>query len=55
MTIRELLNSEIKVINLGLEDFATNLEEKGTAVVHVRWQPPAGGDEELLKLLDKLK
>jgi len=53
--MENLFNSELKVINMGLEGFAETLKERGTQVVHVRWQPPAMGDEELLNLLDKLK
>ncbi|MEW5784586.1 MAG: fdrA domain protein [Bacillota bacterium] len=55
MSIQSLLNSEVKVINLGLEDFARNLKEQAVDVLHVRWQPPAMGDQNLLSLLDKLK
>jgi len=50
-----LFDSELKVINMGLEGFAETLKERGTQVIHVRWQPPAMGDEDLLSLLDKLK
>jgi hypothetical protein len=53
--INELLSLGPKVINLGLEDFAENLKGKVNAVIHVRWQPPAMGDADLLSLLDKLK
>lgn len=50
-----LFDSELMVINMGLEGFAETLKERGTKVIHVRWQPPAMGDEDLLSLLDKLK
>ena len=50
-----LFNSELKVINMGLAGFAETLKERGTPVMHVRWQPPAMGNEDLLSLLDKLK
>jgi len=53
--IAELLRQEPKIINMGLEDFALNLKEKGVAVTHVRWSPPALGNDELLSLLNKLK
>ena len=43
----------LKVINVGLEIFAESMREQGVTVVHVAWQPPAGGDEELAKLLEK--
>ncbi len=53
--MENLFNSELKVINIGLEEFAETLKERGTEVMHVRWQPPAMGDDNLLSLLDKLK
>jgi FdrA protein len=53
--IREtLLERPLKVINLGLEEFAEELERQGVAVVHVDWRPPAGGDPKLADLLSKL-
>jgi FdrA protein len=33
----------LRVVNLGLEIFAAELEAAGVAVVHVDWRPPAGG------------
>jgi len=50
----ELLHSPLIVINLGLKKFAENLEEQGVEVVQVDWTPPAGGDKEMLDLLDQL-
>jgi FdrA protein len=52
--IRELLTEPIVVINLGLRRFAENLEEQDVEVVQVDWTPPAGGDQELIDLLDRL-
>jgi FdrA protein len=49
-----LLREPVRVINVGLEGFARELEMQGVPVVHVQWQPPAGGDEELAALLAKL-
>ncbi len=50
-----LFTGELKIINMGLEGFAETLKERGASVLHVRWQPPAMGDDDLLSLLDKLK
>ena len=44
ITIGDLLASEIRIVNVGLESFAVQLETLGAAVIHVRWSPPAGGD-----------
>ncbi len=49
-----LLGRPLKVINVGLEAFAQDLERQGTAVVRVDWRPPAGGDPKLADLLSKL-
>ena len=50
----ELLQSRPRVINLGLAGFATDLDAQDVAVVHVDWRPPAGGDEDLARLLSML-
>ena len=52
--IDELLHAPMIVINLGLKKFAESLEEQGTEVVQVDWIPPAGGDKEMMDLLDHL-
>ena len=50
----ELLQSRPRVINVGLADFATDLDAQDVDVVHVDWRPPAGGDEDLARLLSML-
>jgi FdrA protein len=50
----ELLQRGPVAINLGVLDFAENLKVQGAEVIHVDWNPPAGGDQELMDLLDKL-
>lgn len=51
---RSLLQGELKVVNVGLEVFYRSLLAQKTAAVHVDWRPPAGGDDKLASLLDKL-
>ena len=51
----KLFNNELKVINIGIEMFADDLERQDVDVLHVDWQPPAGGDLDILKLLEKLE
>jgi len=41
-------------INMGISDFAASLQTQGVEVVHVHWAPPAGGDPEMIELLDQL-
>ncbi|MHA1228151.1 MAG: fdrA domain protein [Candidatus Hodarchaeales archaeon] len=52
--IDKMLVEGSKVINLGLTSFAETCETQGVKVTHVQWKPPAGGDPELIELLDKL-
>jgi FdrA protein len=52
--IMRLLGEQIIVINIGLGQFARNMEEQGVEVVQVDWTPPAGGDKEMMELLDHL-
>ena len=49
-----LLNEPLVVVNLGLAGFAKSIEEQDVVVVQVDWVPPAGGDREMIDLLDKL-
>ena len=52
--IQNLLTEPVIVINLGLKKFAENLEVQEVEVIQVDWTPPAGGDQELIDLLDQL-
>jgi FdrA protein len=38
-----VLDQPPRVVNLGLEVFAVDLESAGATVIHVDWRPPAGG------------
>jgi hypothetical protein len=52
--IGDLLGSQLRVINVGLESFALELERLGVPVLHVEWSPPAGGDPKKAALLAAL-
>lgn len=52
--LEELLHQGPVAINVGVVDFAETLQIQGIQVVHVNWTPPAGGDPELMELLDQL-
>ena len=52
--IKNLLEEPLKVVNIGLEGFAKELDQQGVKVIHVDWAPPAGGDPKLASLLSKL-
>jgi hypothetical protein len=51
---KTILNQKLKVVNIGIPTFADDLRSQNVEVVHVDWKPPAGGDIEMLKLLEKL-
>lgn len=52
--LMELLSSPLVAINVGVRDFGQALEQQGVAVIYVDWSPPAGGDQEMIDLLDQL-
>jgi len=52
--VTQLLNNPLIVINLGLDRFAQYLEDQNVEVVRVDWKPPAGGDQEMIDLLNRL-
>lgn len=49
------LSKPLAAINVGLESFAENLAAQGAPVLHVDWRPPAGGNERIMALLEKMK
>ena len=51
---RNILNSQLRVINVGLASFANELSTRSVPVVSIEWLPPAGGNVELAALLAKL-
>jgi len=51
---KNILREKLKVVNIGISTFADDLRSQGVEVVRVDWKPPAGGDVEMLKLLEKL-
>jgi hypothetical protein len=52
--VGKLLSGPVVAINLGLKLFGVSLEQQGVDVVQVEWAPPAGGDQEMMDLLDDL-
>jgi FdrA protein len=49
------LQKPLAAINIGLESFAENLTAQGAPALQVDWRPPAGGNERLMALLEKMK
>lgn len=46
---------ELSAINVGLESFYDSLKTQGAGAVHVAWRPPAGGKDDLMAILAKMK
>jgi len=51
---KTILAETLKVVNIGISTFADDLRSQDVEVVHLDWKPPAGGDKEMLKLLERL-
>jgi FdrA protein len=51
---KTILTEKLKVVNIGISNFADDLRSQDVEVVHVDWKPPAGGDIKMLRLLEKL-
>ncbi len=52
--INELFQSDLRVINFGAESFNNELLSQQVDSIQVEWQPPAGGNKEMLNALAKL-
>jgi FdrA protein len=50
-----ILQQPLAAINVGLESFARSLRDQGAAAIHVDWRPPAGGNERLMLILERMK
>lgn len=51
----DALNRPFAAINVGIESFYTSLQAQEAPVVWVDWRPPAGGNEKLMSILERLK
>jgi len=51
---RPFFGEELVVVNIGIKPFYEDLKTQKVKVAHVDWEPPAGGDEEMVALLDKI-
>ncbi|MGD8587048.1 MAG: acyl-CoA synthetase FdrA [Chloroflexota bacterium] len=52
---KEAFHGDLAAINIGLETFHDSLVAQGAAVIQVEWRPPAGGNEALMALLEKMR
>ncbi len=49
------LSGDFAAINVGLESFAESLKVQDARVIQVDWKPAAGGNPDLMALLEKMK
>jgi FdrA protein len=50
-----VLQRPLAAINVGLESFAVNLTAQGAQAIQVDWRPPAGGNEKLMAILERMR
>jgi FdrA protein len=51
----EVLASPVVAINVGLETFYDSLTGQGVEAVQLEWRPPAGGNVQLMSILERMK
>jgi hypothetical protein len=51
----DLFNSNLNVLNVGLEQFHHTMIDQDITSINVEWRPSAGGDLKLIKIIEKLK
>jgi FdrA protein len=50
-----VLHQPLAAINVGLESFTESLVAQDASVIQVDWRPPAGGDEKLMAILERMR
>ncbi len=50
-----VLHKPLAAINVGLESFTESLMAQSAPVIQVDWQPPAGGNERLMAILERMR
>jgi FdrA protein len=50
-----VLHRPLVAINVGLESFTESLMAQGAAAIQVDWRPPAGGNEKLMAILERMR
>ena len=49
------LQEPLVAINVGLESFMESLSAQDAGVIQVDWRPPAGGDQKMMAILERMK
>lgn len=55
MSTLKIFAEPLRVINIGVEGFAEDLQAVGVEVIHLDWRPPTGGNARLTALLATLQ
>ena len=50
-----VLHQPLAAINIGLESFTESLVTQDAPVIQVDWRPPAGGNEKLMAILERMR
>jgi FdrA protein len=50
-----VLHEPLAAINVGLESFTASLQAQEAPVIQVDWRPPAGGNERLMAILERMQ
>ncbi|MFC2054224.1 hypothetical protein ACFLV7_08000, partial [Chloroflexota bacterium] len=45
----------LAAINVGLDTFMESLSAQDAEVIQVDWRPPAGGDQKMMSILERMK
>ncbi|MDD3627212.1 MAG: fdrA domain protein [bacterium] len=53
--INSLFQTKLQVLNIGLVMFHRSIKDSGGESINMDWNPPAGGDRNLMEILRKLK
>lgn len=53
--LSEFFGKELIVINMGLESFSEDLKSQNVQTLQMNWRPPAGGNQRLADMLNRLK
>jgi FdrA protein len=50
-----VLHQPLAAINVGLDSFTESLMTQDAPVIQVDWRPPAGGNERLMAILERMR
>lgn len=54
MESKKIINTNLKIINVGILNFYQSLIKQNADAVHVNWKPPLKKDEQIDSILSKI-